>query len=56
MSGGFTGDGSVKWFVTVDYARPAKTRIRSKGESGVHHEGVEHTEPGCRFMITIKHP
>jgi hypothetical protein len=56
MSGGFTGDGSVKWFVTVDYARPAKTRIKSRGKAGVHHEGVEHTDPGCRFVITIKHP
>lgn len=55
--GGFTGNRSVDWFVSVDYARPKKTTVNSRGNTGVRHRGVEDTRGGgYRFKITINHP
>jgi hypothetical protein len=55
--GGFTGNNSVDWFVTTDDSRTGGTRIRSVGNYGIDHRGVENTKGGgYRFVIAIRHP
>jgi hypothetical protein len=56
MSGGFTGDSSVRWFVNVDFARPGYTTLASNGPTGLDHAGTEETKKNARFVIKIKYP
>ncbi len=55
--GGFTGNTSVDWFVTTGDSRTGGTRIRSIGNYGIDHRGIENTNGGgYRFVIAIRHP
>ena len=57
--GGYTGDGSVKWFVEVDSARDGETKINPRPgfPKGSKHEGIEHaTQQGGDFEISIDVP
>ena len=52
--GGFSGDGSVKWFVRGDYCK--KHESKPHGPNGRRHAGIDHTEDGAEFVVLIKRP
>jgi hypothetical protein len=53
MPGGFSGNGSVTWFVEVKQAKP-NTKPGSGGK--YRHEGKEDTDKDQRFGVTIQFP
>src|SRR5688572_29284157 len=55
MPGGFTGNGSVKWFVDANDVQ-GKPNNEDKGGGKHHQDGVDNTPPGGRFEITIQYP
>ena len=55
MPGGFTGNGSVKWFVDANKVK-GKPTDEDKGGGKHHQDGVDDTPQGGRFKITIQYP
>jgi hypothetical protein len=55
--GGYTGDGSVKWF--VDSAEPRVTELELRPGAhgkGLYLEGVDESPAGAEFTISIEIP
>jgi hypothetical protein len=52
--GGFSGDGSVKWFVRGDNCK--KHESKPHGSNGRRHAGIDRTEDGGEFVVLIKRP
>ena len=50
------GDTSVKWTVDVDQLRPGTAISERRGETGLHQEGIDETDDGQDFTISIKLP
>ncbi|PWT79582.1 MAG: hypothetical protein C5B57_13735 [Blastocatellia bacterium] len=52
--GGFSGNGSVKWFVRGDNCK--KHESKPHGPNGRRHAGIDHSENGGEFVVLIKRP
>jgi len=50
------GDTSVRWNVDVDNLRPGSAKSEPRGERGLHQEGIDETDDGEAFTISIKLP
>ena len=50
------GDDSVQWSVEVDHVRVDKLKQEPKGSKGWRHEGVDESDDGEKFTISIKIP
>ena len=55
-SGEFGGDASVRWNIDVDQLRPGSAKSERRGETGLHQEGIDETDEGQQFTISIKLP
>ena len=55
MGGGFTGNGSVKWFVDANNVK-GRPNNDDKGGGKHHQDGIDNTPRGGRFEITIQYP
>jgi hypothetical protein len=55
MPGGFTGNGSVRWFVDANRVKGTPNN-QNKGSGKYHQDGADTTDVYGRFTITIKHP
>src|SRR5262249_43889670 len=52
--GGFSGDGSVKWFVRGDNFK--KHESRPHGSNGIRQAGIDDTDDDGEFVVLIKRP
>src|SRR5262245_38839365 len=59
MPGGFTGNGSVQWFIdakNVDTTKGPHSQAGVSGTTTHHQDGTDKTTKGGYFTITIKYP
>lgn len=50
------GDSSVKWVVDVGHVRGSELLSQGRGPKGHRQKGVDETDPGGYFKITIELP
>ena len=55
MPGGYTGNGSVKWFTDAVKAK-GKPKSDDNGNGKYHQEGVDTSPKDGRFYVTIAYP